>query len=151
MMPEKPESIYEPYRPIREVREGQTAGQCERASDETPALIPESVEGSIRMAQSARAAEQDRLEKLKQESKGLFQVLQDDSTNEQAKEAAFLRYDAIRQDIGSVQGKIAALTEMLEELEQERLVIPEDAYRKGPKPGTSEKTGPFDFQRQRRK
>ncbi len=87
------------------------------ASDETPALIPESVEGSIRMAQSARAAEQDRLEKLKQESKELFQVLQNDSTDEQAKNAAFLRYDAIRQDIGSVQGKIAALTEMLEELE----------------------------------
>ena len=150
-MPEKPKSIYEPYRTIRDVREGQTARQCEPASDETPALIPESVEEEIRMARSARAAEQDRLEKLKQESKELFQVLQDDSTNEQAKEAAFLRYDAIKQDIGSVQGKIAALTEMLEELEQERLVVPEDAYRKGPKPGTSEKTGPFDFQRQRRK
>ena len=148
-MPEKPESIYEPYRPIKEVQEGQTAGQCERASNETPALIPESVEGSIRMAQSARAAEQDRLEKLKQESRGLFQVLQNDSTDEQAKNAAFLRYDAIRQDIGSVQGKIAALTEMLEELEQERLVIPEDAYRKGPKSGTSKETGAFNFNRRK--
>ena len=151
MMSEKSESIYGPYRSIREMQEGQTARQCEPASDETPALIPESVEGSIRMAQSARAAEQDRLEKLKQESKELFQVLRDDSTNEQAKEAAFLRYDAIKQDIESVQGKIAALAEMLEELEQERLVIPGDAYQEGPKPGASEKTGPFDFQRQRRK
>ena len=68
MMSEKSESIYGPYRSIREMQEGQTARQCEPASDETPALIPESVEGSIRMAQSARAAEQDRLEKLKQES-----------------------------------------------------------------------------------
>lgn len=141
-------STYEPQG-IREIREGQTARQCEPASDETPALIPESVEGSIRMAQSARAAEQDRLEKLKQESRGLFQVLQNDSTDEQAKNAAFLRYDAIRQDIGSVQGKIAALTEMLEELEQERLVIPEDAYREGPKSGTSKETGAFNFNRRK--
>lgn len=141
-------STYEPQG-IREIREGRTARQCERASNETPALIPESVEGSIRMAQSARAAEQDRLEKLKQESRGLFQVLQNDSTDEQAKNAAFLRYDAIRQDIGSVQGKIAALTEMLEELEQERLVIPEDAYREGPKSGTSKETGAFNFNRRK--
>lgn len=150
MMPEKPKSIYESSG-IREIREGQTARQCEPASDETPAFISESVEGSIRMAQSARAAEQDRLEELNREYEATSSVLRNASASERDKEAASLLCDEIRGEIESVQGKIAALTEMLEELEQERLVIPEDAYRKGPKPGTSERTGPFDFQRQRRK
>ena len=150
MMPEKPKSIYE-SNGIREIREGQTARQCESASDETPALIPESAEESIRMARSARAAEQDWLKELNREYEATSSVLRNASASERDREAVSFLCDEIRGEIELVQGKIAALTKMLEELEQERLVIPEDAYQEGPKPGASEKTGPFDFHRQRRK
>ena len=78
-------------------------------------------------------------------------VARNASASERDREAVSFLCDEIRGEIELVQGKIAALTKMLEELEQERLVIPEDAYQEGPKPGASEKTGPFDFHRQRRK
>jgi hypothetical protein len=104
------------------------------------------------MARSELAEKQMKLAGLEQERGRAFSVLQKIPESERdKKEQFFSLYDEIKREIKSVQGQIAVLAEMLEELEQERLVIPEDAYRKGPKPGTSEKTGPFDFQRQRRK
>ena len=112
MISEKPKSIYESSG-IREIREGQTARQCEPASDEIPALIPESAEESIRMAQSARAAEQDRLEELNREYEAISSVLRNASASERDREAASLLCDEIRGEIESVQGKIAALTKYL--------------------------------------
>ena len=151
MISEKSGSIYEPQG-IREIREGQTARQCGPASDGVSILVPESIEQKIRMARSELAEKQMKLAGLEQERGRAFSVLQKIPESERdKKEQFFSLYDEIKREIKSVQGQIAVLAEMLEELEQERLVIPEDAYREGPKPGASEKTGPFDFHRQRRK
>lgn len=150
MMPEKSESIYEPYRSIREMQEGQTAQQCEPASDGDHDYILESIEREIRAAQSARAEKQSQLEELQREYRGSFSVLQNAQASERDKEAAFLLCDEIDKDIKTMVRDIAILTELLEKLEREHVVIPESVYREGMKPQggsskTSRETRPFNF------
>lgn len=131
------------------MEEGRTSWQCERAPEEVPILISASTEEKIRVAQSERAEKQAQLGELEQEYKRAFSVLRDSLSNEhmdnKSKEAALSLCDEIKGDIKIVNGEIATLNRMLDELNQEHLVIPDHSYKQNPIPGYSRSTGSFNF------
>ncbi len=136
------------------MEEGQTAQQCELATDGEHDYILESVEREMRTAQSARAEKQAQLEELQREYEGSFSVLRNPLASERDKEAALFLCDEIDKDIKAMMRDITTLTELLEKLEREHIVIPENVYREGVKPqsgssGTSRETGTFNFSRRK--
>lgn len=137
----KSESIYTPYRSMREIEEGQTAQQCEGVSQE-PSLTLLEQEQQERRAHEARVAEkQKELAELKRQYKVSFAVLQDGQASESAKQAALILCDEIQEEQKQVQTELDALLTSAKQSDLEAsLTIPQDIYKE-----KSLKKPPFHF------
>lgn len=137
----KSESIYTPYRSMREIEEGQTAQQCEGVSQE-PSLTLLEQEQQERRAHEARVAEkQRRLADLDREYQVSFTVLQDSQASENAKQAAFILCDEIQEEREQVRAELDALLTSAKQSDLEAsLTIPQDIYAE-----KSLKKPPFHF------